>query len=142
MRKMTRASENSSGDAAISGWHSPQSAAHLGGRVVGEVPNAPHQIQVLYLAAVIQRRCDTVAGALTKNNVQHMIFSCNWGIYRTFSPFSCNRLYTNSRNSVYSTLVSGINSSIPATPIRLPPTDTAASTQMEGRPTELPTTWG
>ena len=35
-----------------------------------------------------------------------------------------------------------MKSSIPSTPIRLPPRVTAASTQMEGRPTEEPTTWG
>ena len=35
-----------------------------------------------------------------------------------------------------------MKSSIPATPMRLPPMDTAASTQMEGSPTEDPTTWG
>ena len=36
----------------------------------------------------------------------------------------------------------GINTSIPRMPMRLPPTVTAASTQMEGSPTEEPTTWG
>lgn len=62
--------------------------------------------------------------------------------YLTRMRFSRSRWYTNSRNRAYSTLVRGMNSSMPATPSRLPPTDTAASTQMDGRPTELPTTWG
>ena len=35
-----------------------------------------------------------------------------------------------------------MKNSIPAIPISLPPRVTAASTQMEGRPTEEPTTWG
>ena len=36
----------------------------------------------------------------------------------------------------------GMKISIPTMPIRLPPRVTAVSTQMEGRPTEDPTTWG
>ena len=32
--------------------------------------------------------------------------------------------------------------SIPTIPIRLPPMVTATKTQIDGRPTELPTTWG
>ena len=46
------------------------------------------------------------------------------------------------RSKAYSTLHRGINTSIPRMPMRLPPTVTAASTQMEGSPTEEPTTWG
>ena len=62
--------------------------------------------------------------------------------YLTCRPFACSLWLTNSRNSAYSTEVSGINTSIPAMPIKLPPTLTATSTQMEGSPTEDPTTWG
>ena len=36
----------------------------------------------------------------------------------------------------------GIKTSIPTIPNILPPTDTATRTQMEGSPTEFPTTWG
>ena len=36
----------------------------------------------------------------------------------------------------------GMNINIPATPIRLAPSVTATSTQIDGSPTEFPTTWG
>ena len=35
-----------------------------------------------------------------------------------------------------------MKNSIPVIPMSLPPRVTAASTQMEGSPTEEPTTWG
>ena len=47
-----------------------------------------------------------------------------------------------SRNRAYSTEQSGMKKTMPLMPIRLPPSVTAARTQIDGRPTDEPTTWG
>ena len=52
------------------------------------------------------------------------------------------RRYTNSLKIVYRTETNGMKISIPTIPIRLPPIVTAASTQIDGSPTEFPTTCG
>lgn len=62
--------------------------------------------------------------------------------YMNYLCFCSSLLYTLSLNSVYTTDTNGIKISIPTTPIKLPPIVTAASTHMEGRPTEFPTTFG
>ena len=67
------------------------------------------------------------------------------GIYWIFFsaiPRSRMQRRTCSRSSVYTTETSGIANSMPITPPRLAPSVTATSTQMDGRPTEPPTTRG
>ncbi|CUX35099.1 hypothetical protein BN3590_00929 [Clostridium sp. C105KSO15] len=50
--------------------------------------------------------------------------------------------FTISRRMAYTTEQRGINISIPTIPMALPPMVTATRTQIEGSPTEFPTTWG
>ena len=70
------------------------------------------------------------------------VYSFSRSAVRISRCFFLRRLYTLARNRLYTTDTIGIKNSIPTTPNRLRPTVTAASTQIEGRPTELPTTFG
>ena len=58
------------------------------------------------------------------------------------SLYECIIDHADIRDAIYTTDINGINISIPTIPIRLPPTLTAASTQIDGSPTEFPTTCG
>ena len=60
--------------------------------------------------------------------------------YKCSYSFKPSLRFTIPRSIVYTTAVIGMKINIPAKPIRLPPTLTATSTQIDGSPTELPTT--
>lgn len=62
--------------------------------------------------------------------------------HSTFMFLLSRRLFTIPLNNEYTTETIGMNISIPTIPIRLPPILTATKTQIDGNPTEFPTTCG
>ena len=75
------------------------------------------------------------------------LFTISSAVYSSISVFvTClicyffRRRYTNSRKIVLKTESSGMKTSIPTIPIRFPPIVTAARTQIDGSPTDSPTT--
>jgi len=63
-------------------------------------------------------------------------------IYSSASSFSCNLLSTPSLINAYNIDATGTLIAIPGIPHSAPPTVTATSTHIPGKPTELPTTFG
>ena len=75
-----------------------------------------------------------------KQAISSAVYSSTTVFVTCFIFFSFRRRYTNSLKIVYRTETNGIKISIPTIPMRLPPIVTAASTQIDGSPTDPPTT--
>ncbi len=74
--------------------------------------------------------------------ISSAVYSSTTVFVTCFIFFSFRRRYTNSLKIVYRTETNGMKISIPTIPMRLPPIVTAASTQIDGSPTDPPTTCG
>ena len=91
------------------------------------------------------RRFRTLHHTIVSGKAQENSLPGSWEgskLHQGASPFCASLRCTTRRATAYSTEHRGTAKSMPNRPKALPPRVTAASTQMPGRPTDLPTTRG